>query len=125
MVFFFFSSRRRHTRWTGDWSSDVCSSDLPAAPEGTGVVQAWYCSLLPAPLSQASGPPGKRGNLRGHVRQVGGAGRHLPDPTDQERELAVTGPSGVPTRRAAVVGQRQASPAVIFCCASAIAPFSA
>src|SRR5690348_3848868 len=24
---FFFSSRRRHTRWTGDWSSDVCSSD--------------------------------------------------------------------------------------------------
>src|SRR5713226_5992501 len=23
-----FSSRRRHTRWTGDWSSDVCSSDL-------------------------------------------------------------------------------------------------
>src|SRR6266481_3203366 len=29
---FFFSSRRRHTRWNCDWSSDVCSSDL----EGTG-----------------------------------------------------------------------------------------
>src|SRR5690348_1717081 len=28
VLFFFFSSRRRHTRWTGDWSSDVCSSDL-------------------------------------------------------------------------------------------------
>src|SRR5438876_8111842 len=28
IVFFFFSSRRRHTRWTGDWSSHVCSSDL-------------------------------------------------------------------------------------------------
>src|SRR5690348_2145780 len=28
---FFFSSRRRHTRWTGDWSSDVCSSDLVMA----------------------------------------------------------------------------------------------
>src|SRR5256885_3948186 len=27
--FFFFSSRRRHTRLQGDWSSDVCSSDLP------------------------------------------------------------------------------------------------
>src|SRR5574339_240412 len=26
--FFFFSSRRRHTRSPGDWSSDVCSSDL-------------------------------------------------------------------------------------------------
>src|SRR2546429_7723743 len=28
MVFFFFSSRRRHTRCSRDWSSDVCSSDL-------------------------------------------------------------------------------------------------
>src|SRR5215208_5086685 len=28
MYFFFFSSRRRHTRWPRDWSSDVCSSDL-------------------------------------------------------------------------------------------------
>src|SRR2546426_9061482 len=28
--FFFFSSRRRHTRLQGDWSSDVCSSDLAA-----------------------------------------------------------------------------------------------
>src|SRR5215208_39715 len=31
MHFFFFSSRRRHTRWPRDWSSDVCSSDLEAA----------------------------------------------------------------------------------------------
>src|SRR3712207_7754559 len=29
-VFFFFSSRRRHTRYWRDWSSDVCSSDLKA-----------------------------------------------------------------------------------------------
>src|SRR6266487_6615876 len=34
MFCFFFSSRRRHTRWTGDWSSDVCSSDLTAAKLG-------------------------------------------------------------------------------------------
>src|SRR5690606_41088100 len=27
---FFFSSRRRHTRFSRDWSSDVCSSDLSA-----------------------------------------------------------------------------------------------
>src|SRR5689334_3101878 len=26
-LYFFFSSRRRHTRWNCDWSSDVCSSD--------------------------------------------------------------------------------------------------
>src|SRR5262249_56931059 len=28
VLFFFFSSRRRHTRLVSDWSSDVCSSDL-------------------------------------------------------------------------------------------------
>src|SRR3712207_8120410 len=28
---FFFSSRRRHTRYWRDWSSDVCSSDLPGS----------------------------------------------------------------------------------------------
>src|SRR5712692_4150689 len=28
LIYFFFSSRRRHTRWNCDWSSDVCSSDL-------------------------------------------------------------------------------------------------
>src|SRR5437762_12405020 len=33
LFFFFFSSRRRHTRYIGDWSSDVCSSDLSAARE--------------------------------------------------------------------------------------------
>src|SRR5438105_11935540 len=32
ICFFFFSSRRRHTRSTRDWSSDVCSSDLGAQP---------------------------------------------------------------------------------------------
>src|SRR5207253_4847760 len=30
LLLFFFSSRRRHTRWPRDWSSDVCSSDLGA-----------------------------------------------------------------------------------------------
>src|SRR6266853_1288547 len=30
LLFFFFSSRRRHTRFDCDWSSDVCSSDLVA-----------------------------------------------------------------------------------------------
>src|SRR5690606_39473403 len=30
---FFFSSRRRHTRFSRDWSSDVCSSDLVGLPQ--------------------------------------------------------------------------------------------
>src|SRR5688500_15347574 len=43
-IYFFFSSRRRHTRLQGDWSSDVCSSDLsvnavvPAILAGNSVI---------------------------------------------------------------------------------------
>src|SRR5437762_13278246 len=38
---FFFSSRRRHTIYIGDWSSDVCSSDLARqlGYRGTGVAE--------------------------------------------------------------------------------------
>src|SRR5947209_20318778 len=41
--FFFFSSRRRHTRYWRDWSSDVCSSDL-AIPISSG---SRWTGLLP------------------------------------------------------------------------------
>src|SRR5690606_39602225 len=49
---FFFSSRRRHTRFSRDWSSDVCSSDLkrPASAEimmGAGAVAQRV--VLPTP----------------------------------------------------------------------------
>src|SRR5690606_24437120 len=37
VIAFFFSSRRRHTRFSRDWSSDVCSSDLPAAQFAEGL----------------------------------------------------------------------------------------
>src|SRR5207253_8614320 len=60
--YFFFSSRRRHTRWPRDWSSDVCSSDLNPAvflhylkwrsrlPLGEGItvsdeIDLWGCYL--------------------------------------------------------------------------------
>src|SRR5216684_4976265 len=39
-VFFFFSSRRRHTRCSRDWSSDVCSSDLGTAHSSTSISAA-------------------------------------------------------------------------------------
>src|SRR5207248_7910400 len=44
-LFFFFSSRRRHTRSYGDWSSDVCSSDLTSG------------AAAPAPASSPPSPP--------------------------------------------------------------------
>src|SRR3712207_7777866 len=45
VTYFFFSSRRRHTRYWRDWSSDVCSSDLMVAPS------SWYAAAVsnPAP----------------------------------------------------------------------------
>src|SRR3989454_12625188 len=39
MICFFFSSRRRHTRLQGDWSSDVCSSDLRSLRPGIGATR--------------------------------------------------------------------------------------
>src|SRR5256885_4070351 len=43
MYVFFFSSRRRHTRLQGDWSSDVCSSDL-----GGGIFHAAVADFIAA-----------------------------------------------------------------------------
>src|SRR5689334_23761015 len=51
-LFFFFSSRRRHTRWNCDWSSDVCSSDLLAflrVLENPRDEVSWYRILMLMP----------------------------------------------------------------------------
>src|SRR5439155_5261652 len=56
-----FSSRRRHTSWPRDWSSDVCSSDLPVAarspcrPHAPGQLAASYSLSLPRVDSAATG----------------------------------------------------------------------
>src|SRR5262245_55784605 len=52
-IFFFFSSRRRHTRCLSDWSSDVCSSDLGA----NGAAQAILdCRALSEALLASADP---------------------------------------------------------------------
>src|SRR5690606_3838757 len=51
-VLFFFSSRRRHTRFSRDWSSDVCSSDLAAVVAPLVAVLA--DSERAAPVRQAT-----------------------------------------------------------------------
>src|SRR6266849_6573808 len=62
-LFFFFSSRRRHTRSTRDWSSDVCSSDLvtrvppsahPGAPIGASQAIPGASGLQPCDLEWRS-----------------------------------------------------------------------
>src|SRR2546429_1754596 len=51
---FFFASRRRHTRCSRDWSSDVCSSDLDVTP-ATATVQAGQTVQLTATPRDANG----------------------------------------------------------------------
>src|SRR5690606_40554185 len=43
---FFFSSRRRHTRFSRDWSSDVCSSDLVLKPAFKSIQQRLSLGLI-------------------------------------------------------------------------------
>src|SRR3712207_5096393 len=45
-ILFFFSSRRRHTRYWRDWSSDVCSSDLNAGDDRAALAEAREARLL-------------------------------------------------------------------------------
>src|SRR5688500_19703941 len=45
IFYFFFSSRRRHTRLQGDWSSDVCSSDLAPQVWALGLRNPWRFSF--------------------------------------------------------------------------------
>src|SRR6266436_5155629 len=60
-ICFFFSSRRRHTRCSRDWSSDVCSSDLDVdslmadAPRLRQITGAHVCHLLEAYVDE-NGP---------------------------------------------------------------------
>src|SRR5438067_5509743 len=45
-IYFFFSSRRRHTRSKRDWSSDVCSSDLLLQPRHDQAVRCGFGSAI-------------------------------------------------------------------------------
>src|SRR3989454_1885904 len=53
VLFFFFSSRRRHTRLQGDWSSDVCSSDLVDLAFLGSVVVIWAMTAYQLVLTVA------------------------------------------------------------------------
>src|SRR3989440_7017068 len=69
VTFFFFSSRRRHTRSDRDWSSDVCSSDLEL--RRLGCREELY--LATAEPTQLTGDPLRR---RPAVGVVGRVRRH-------------------------------------------------
>src|SRR5215475_15150509 len=57
-MFFFFSSRRRHTSFSRDWSSDVCSSDLSGQqPLAPGDLRLGYAFERIAQLPLPEPPP--------------------------------------------------------------------
>src|SRR2546422_4731740 len=65
---FFFSSRRRHTRCSRDWSSDVCSSDLGPSHTGRDAnIFARVSGTFQAPLFMTADAPASRLNLVGGV----------------------------------------------------------
>src|SRR5437762_5639261 len=88
--FFFFSSRRRHTRYIGDWSSDVCSSDLalergaPARPAAVVRLQrpaedpdgAAHSPRALAVLRLRGQTPQSQPGARSEERRVGKEGRY-------------------------------------------------
>src|SRR5437764_12169235 len=56
---FFFSSRRRHTSYIGDWSSDVCSSDLIVSGP-VSVICTWEKSAVMSGVRYAFGSEERR-----------------------------------------------------------------
>src|SRR5256884_4258981 len=72
-VVFFFSSRREHTRCSGDWSSDVCSSDLGVGPlRGLGSQNWVQAEVLLAPGNSGGPLADARGKIVGINTMVAG-----------------------------------------------------
>src|SRR2546421_10638221 len=88
MLFFFFSSRRRHTRSDRDWSSDVCSSDLVLERE-------LACSLTPPIVVVTLHPTTLGGDPRSEVEAVAGAMEAVPAAYIVTQANADTGGAGI------------------------------
>src|SRR5690606_6932558 len=68
-LIFFSSSRRRHTRFSRDWSSDVCSSDLSSRmPELAGAVAAQYAAALRLTAAVESAYDREHARVRGRLQ---------------------------------------------------------
>src|SRR5207248_6689215 len=81
--FFFFSSRRRHTRSYGDWSSDVCSSDLKAVDP----VPLRDPARRKAPPWRGGAPTGEFGRCRARPPRAGSPARLHPPKRSEERRV--------------------------------------
>src|SRR5688572_32568609 len=86
-AYIFFSSRRRHTRFDCDWSSDVCSSDLLAVLARSLALDALRRVLLGLPLSfyLLSLAVVLAGQIRSEERRVGKECRSRWSPEHQKK----------------------------------------
>src|SRR5205807_6549338 len=103
VIVFFFSSRRRHTRLQGDWSSDVCSSDLDQTGQGAAVgirprVRFWMShttsfDIAPGMVVLGSGAPGFSGHAGLNIADYVGLTMHVvalrPERFDVDRSTRV------------------------------------
>src|SRR5690606_39523818 len=70
--YFFFSSRRRHTRFSRDWSSDVCSSDLGSGGAARRRCPTCWSMRLSRLARRREQAPADRLPMRGAPRPFGG-----------------------------------------------------
>src|SRR5690606_37392268 len=109
---FFFSSRRRHTRFSRDWSSDVCSSDLRASAQHEIAMlerrwlQFWNASARAARINE----------LRDAIREIDQMIRQLEEGWAGDLEDRIEELLGVTTRglQSAVAGAFSAATAEDF-----------
>src|SRR5256886_9189172 len=75
-IFFFFSSRRRHTRFDCDWSSDVCSSDLRAT------------EIFADPIERLRITPARPHAEELHLRRAAGRNHERHETHEKQNEVA-------------------------------------
>src|SRR3989442_9349094 len=115
LCFFFFSSRRRHTRCGRDWSSDVCSSDLDL--DGATIEQMLVRSPVGMLVDLSEGSKSAGGGSRAGVAQrlrraVSGALENSPRrPGDTRAPLQKPGPPAGGLRALLPVPPRPEPPA--------------
>src|SRR6266508_146306 len=125
-IFFVFSSRRRHTRWPRDWSSDVCSSDLGRWARRQRISTAEHAASPPhrrdasgahqsgriRPVAAAAGRIGRRSRYRRQrVRQPARRLRPAGPVDPQQRILGRAGLADPTGRAHGPDGKRQRPPA--------------
>src|SRR5262249_57985925 len=109
--YFFFSSRRRHTRLVSDWSSDVCSSDLRCSAQPPPCSAGRWAEHLAEPEADSPaksypdfpdstrGAAVRLGGIRGMISQIGRA-------SCRERG-EISGVGGCVKKRSAHMGDRE------------------